>query len=164
MSKKSPIASLVSSIKKLPKPLQKSALTFLVRRTVKFVGTAKLDIIEMTAEKVHVKVSNRKIVQNHIGGVHAAAMALLAETATGFVAGMSIPADRLPLLKSMEVNYVKRAKGDLEAVATLDKAAIEMIKKEEKGEIVVPVVVTDEDGNSPIEAKMIWAWIPKKRK
>ena len=76
--------------------------------------------------------SNRKIVQNHIGGVHAAAMALLAETATGFVAGMSIPGDRLPLLKSMEVNYVKRAKGNLEAVASLDDEAIAMIVREEK--------------------------------
>ncbi len=164
MSKQSPIAALVSTIKKLPKPLQKSALTFAVRRTVKLVGTAKLDVIEMTPEKVHVKITNRKIVQNHIGGVHAAAMALLAETATGFVAGMSIPGDRLPLLKSMEINYVKRAKGDLEAVAKLDADAIAMIKKEEKGEVVVPVIVTDEDGNSPIEAKMTWAWIPKKRK
>ena len=124
MSKKSPIATLVGNIKKLPKPLQKAALTMAVRRTVKFVGTAKIDVVEMTAEKVHIKLINRKIVQNHIGGVHAAAMALLAETATGFVAGMSIPADRLPLLKSMEVNYVKRAKGDLEAVASLDSSDI----------------------------------------
>ena len=99
MSKPSPVATMVAKIKKLPAPVQKFALTTLVRKTVKLVGTAKLDILEMTPEKVHVRIVNRKIVQNHIGGVHAAAMALLAETATGFVAGMNIPGDRTSSFK-----------------------------------------------------------------
>ena len=39
MSKKSPIASLVATIKNFQNPYKKFALTYAVRRTVKFVGT-----------------------------------------------------------------------------------------------------------------------------
>ena len=29
--------------------------------------------------------------------------------------------------------------------------------------VLVPVVITDASGNSPVEAEMLWAWVPKKR-
>lgn len=164
MSKASPVAVMVAKILKLPAPMHKTALTMLVRKSIKFAGTAKLDILEMSEQKVHIKIVNRKIVQNHIGGIHACAMALLAETATGFVAGMNIPGDRLPLLKTMKINYVKRATGNLEAIANLNPKQIDFIKNNEKGELIVPVTITDDEGKSPIEAEMTWAWIPKKRK
>ena len=35
-------------------------------------------------------------------------MALMAETATGFVVGMAVPDDRIPVIKSMKVEYLKR--------------------------------------------------------
>ena len=30
-------------------------------------------------------------------------------------------------------------------------------------EVTVPVTITDESGQSPIQAEMVWAWVPKKR-
>ena len=46
-------------------------------------------------------------------------MALLAESCTGFIVGINLPGDKLPLIKRMELNYVKRATGDMTAVARL---------------------------------------------
>lgn len=57
--------------------------------------------------------------QNHIKGVHAAAMALLAETATGFLTGLHIPDNRILLIKSLHVDYLKVVEGGLTATATL---------------------------------------------
>jgi acyl-coenzyme A thioesterase PaaI-like protein len=102
-------------------------------------------------------------VQNHIGGVHAAAMALLAETATGAVFGMTVPDTHLPLLKFMRVDYVKRANGSLRAEATLTPEQRQRLLTEDKGDLVVPVRVTDADGNEPIQVQMCWAWVPKRR-
>jgi hypothetical protein len=102
--------------------------------------------------------------RNHIGGVHAAAMALLAETATGAVFGMNVPDSALPLLKIMHVAYGRRAVGGLTAIASLTPEQIERIGREEKGDVVVSCVVTDESGQSPITATMTWAWVPKVRK
>jgi len=72
---------------------------------VPFVGTARLQVETLEPERAILSVENKRRVQNHIDGVHAAAMALLAETATGFVVGMNLPDDTLPLLKSMHIDY-----------------------------------------------------------
>src|SRR5687767_6210618 len=92
---------LVSKLELVPRPLRQRARSLIMGRVVKFVGTARLDIEELTAERAVVSVKNRVNVQNHIGTVHAAAMALLAETATGFVVGMNVPDERVPVIKSM---------------------------------------------------------------
>lgn len=84
-----------------------------------------------------VSIRNRRPVQNHINGVHAAAMALLAETATGFVVGMNLPDDKLPLIKSLKVDYLKRTKGDMRAVATLTPEQVQLVRTTPKGEVLV---------------------------
>lgn len=103
-------------------------------------------------------------VQNHIKGVHAAAMALAAESATGIVFAMSVPDTHVPVIKSMHVDYVRRARGSLRAEASLPSEAVERIRGEEKGHVTVPVRVTDEAGEEPVKCEMVWAWVPKVRK
>ena len=94
----------------------------------------------------------------------AAAMALLAETATGFCVGMNLPDDKLPLIKTLKVDYLKRASGDMQAVAQLRPEQIQQILTQDKGEVTVPVTITDSSGQAPIACEMIWAWVPKARK
>ena len=154
---------MMNRVAHVPAPLRTRARTLLLSRVVKFVGTAKLSIDELSAERAVVTVKNRRIVQNHIGGVHAAAMALIAETATGFVVGMNVPDDRVPVIKSLKVEYKKRASGGLRAVATLTPEQIERMRTTEKGEVSVSVLVTDDAGVEPIVCEMIWAWTPKRR-
>ncbi len=153
----------VHKLNKARPSLRWRLLTWAFGRAVRFVRTGGLRFEDLTEERALLHIANKKRVQNHIGSVHAVAMALLAETATGAVLGMNVPDDRVPLLKSMQAEYLKRAKGDLRAEATLDAAARARILAEEKGEIVVPVKVTDESGEEPIRCRMLWAWVPKRR-
>ncbi|MBP6563613.1 MAG: DUF4442 domain-containing protein [Neisseriaceae bacterium] len=146
-----------------PRGLGNRAKTFALGRVVPFLNTAGLVFDEVSCERVSVRVENRRKVQNHIKGVHATAMALLAETATGFVVGMNTPDDKLMLLKSMTIHYTKRSVGAMSAVATLSDEMAKRLQNEEKGDFVVPCLVTDESGEAPIEALMCWAWVPKKR-
>ena len=90
-------------------------------------------------------------------------MVLLAETATGFCVGMNVPDDKLPLIKSMKVDFVRRAVGGLTAVASLQPEQIALMRSQDKGEVTVPVVITDESGQQPIQAEMVWAWVPKQK-
>jgi acyl-coenzyme A thioesterase PaaI-like protein len=90
-------------------------------------------------------------------------MALLAETATGFVVGMNVPDDRVPVIKTLRVEFRRRARGALRAEATLSEEQRSLILGTEKGETLVPVRVTDADGNEPIECEMTWAWTPRRR-
>lgn len=140
-----------------------SILSWTIGRVVPYVGTSKVYFEKMSQTEVIVSSKNRKKVRNHIGQIHAAAMILLAETATGMVVGMNIPDDKIPLIKSMKTDFVKRSTGAMRAVAQLTPAQIEIIKTTEKGEVKVPVTVTDEAQIEPIIVEAIWAWIPKKR-
>jgi len=143
--------------------LRKPIRSFLLGRLVPFAGTAKLSFEEVSRERVVISIRSRRRVRNHLKGIHAAAMALLAETATGFAVAMHVPDDKAPVIKSLDIDYVKRAQGDLRAVAELRPEQAERIVSEEKGEISVTVSVTDSSGRSPIECDAVWAWVPKKR-
>jgi acyl-coenzyme A thioesterase PaaI-like protein len=132
-------------------------------RAVPLTGTAKLRYQVMTQELVEIRIANVRKVQNHIEGVHAAATTLLAETATGMVVGMNVRDDCIPLVKELNVQFKKRATGALKAVATLTAEQRELMRSTDKGEVIVPVTVTDETGIEPVECQFIWAWIPAKR-
>ncbi len=163
MTKPNRLAKAVAKTQSLPSFIQMPALNFALRNTVKLVGTCKVDVLKLTNQESIFKLENRKKVQNHIGTIHAAGMALVAETATGMVVGMNVPDDKIPVIKSMNINYVKRAVGALTAKANLTDEQIDNILNTEKGEVNVAVTVTDEEGKEPIEAQMIWAWTPKRR-
>ena len=152
---------VVESSKWLPANVRATVVSKILGKVVPYVGTSGLLYEEISSERVIVSIRNQHKVQNHIKNVHAAAMALLAETATGFVVGINLPDDKLPLIKSLKVDFYKRTKGDMRAVATLTPEDVARIATEPKGELWVPVTVTDESGNEPIKCEMLWAWVPK---
>jgi acyl-coenzyme A thioesterase PaaI-like protein len=149
---------------KKPLWLRFKILTWMFRYKVKLVGTCKIEITETDLKSATFVVKNRKKVQNHIGSVHAATMALIAESATGFVVGVNLPGDKLPLIKSMNLKYVKRAYGDMQAIASLTDEQIYILQNEPKGDFLVNVKVTDESGSEPVIAEMHWAWVEKDKK
>jgi acyl-coenzyme A thioesterase PaaI-like protein len=157
------MSRILNKLDGVPSGLRPTLQSFMFGRGVPFVGTARLDFEEVSPERVVISIRNRRRVQNHIKSVHAAAMALLAETATGFAVGIHLPDDRIPLIKSLKIDFVKRAQGDLRAVAHLTPDQVQSMLAQEKGELPVSVTVTDENGVEPIVCEVIWAWIPKKR-
>jgi acyl-coenzyme A thioesterase PaaI-like protein len=153
----------LSRLAKIPKYFQPWAQSQGLHRAAPFTGTAGIRVVVISNDLVEVRLANRRKVQNHINGVHAAAMTLLAETATGAVVGMNVRDDCLPVAKELRVRFRKRATGALRAVATLTPEQRALIKSTDKGEVSVSVVVTDEANIHPIECESIWAWIPNQR-
>ncbi|MEO6320844.1 MAG: DUF4442 domain-containing protein [Polaromonas sp.] len=131
-----------------------------LRRAVPFTGTAGIDFLQMSRQRVEVGLKNEKKVQNHIGGIHASAMNLLAETATGMVVGMNVRDDCTPLAKELKMAFKKRATGAVRAVAILTAEQQALMRASDKGEVNVQVTVTDEAGIAPVECEFVWAWIP----
>ncbi len=164
MSKKNKLNGIVSKINSLPDFVRIKALSTFFGKFVKFTGTTGIKIEELTEKRAVVTLKNKKSVQNHIGSVHAVASILIAESATGYMVGMNVPDTAVPVIKTIKADYVKRAKGDMKAVATLTDEQVKQIRSQEKGETTVKVVVTDADGKEPILMEMVWAWTPKKRK
>lgn len=157
------LSRMVQKTARLPQGLRNYVLSRLFGRVVPFLATAGLQFDEVGPTRLTVSIRNRRKVQNHIRGVHAAAMALLAETASGFVMGMNVPDDKLVLLKSMKVDYLQRSQGNMRAIATLRPEQIAALRDEEKGNTLVEVAVSDDSGEAPVVCEMVWAWVPKKR-
>lgn len=75
--------------------------------------------LELETGRAVVRLRNRRKVQNHLGTVHAIAMANLAELAAGTMMEASIPAEQRWIPRGMTIEYLARAASDLTAIATL---------------------------------------------
>jgi acyl-coenzyme A thioesterase PaaI-like protein len=162
MAVRNPLRTFVDKVNQYPDWLSAMLMTRVFRFKVKLAGTTGIEVLHTDGKTTTFRQRNRRKAQNHIGSVHAAAMALLAESCTGFIVGINLPGDKLPLIKRMNLNYVKRATGDMTAVASLTDEQIALMQTEEKGEVKVKVQVTDATGIEPVECEMIWAWVAKR--
>lgn len=155
------LSKLVKATAKLPKGIRSTLWSKAFGRIVPMVGSANIRYLEVSHAKVVVKIENHRAMQNHIGQVHACAMALIAETATGFVTGMNVPDSCIVLIKSLKVDFKRPSKGAMTAVATLTDEQQKLMQTSEKGETLVSVIVTDETNQEPIQCEMLWAWVAK---
>jgi acyl-coenzyme A thioesterase PaaI-like protein len=161
MTSSNRLSKLVKATSKLPKSIRSTLWSKAFGRVVPMVGSANIRYLEVSHAKVVVKIENHRAMQNHIGQVHACAMALIAETATGFVTGMNVPDSCIVLIKSLKVDFKRPSKGAMTATATLTEDQQKLMQSTEKGETLVSVRVTDESGEEPIQCEMLWAWISK---
>ena len=128
---------------------------------VPFTGTSSLSFEKVEPNEVIISLKNGRSVQNHIKQVHACAMALVIETATGFVVGMNLPDDKILLIKELNLKYIKKSSGKVKGTASLTEKQIAEIKNEPRGDISVPVILTDDESKNPVLAEAIWAWREK---
>lgn|SRR5690606_32536484 len=161
MTKSNRLSKLVKASSRLPNGIRSALLSKTFGRVVPMVGTARIRYELVRPDQVIVSIANHKAMQNHIGQLHACAMALLAETATGFVTAMNVPDSAIVLIKSIKIDYKRPTKGAMQAVATLTAEQQQLMQTSEKGETLVQVSVTDESGEEPIQCEMLWAWVAK---
>ena len=156
---------LLSVTKYLPAGARSSILSKAFGKVVPYVGTTGVYYETVEPNQVVVSLNNSKAVQNHIGSIHAVAITLLAETATGFILGLNLPSDRVLLIKSYSVSFYRPIKkGQMAAIASLSDEQRLDILNTPKGEMVIPCVIHDRESDSerdPIVVEMTWAWIPK---
>jgi len=103
-------------------------------------------ITVMQPGRAEVVIRQRRALQNHIGTVHAIACCNACEMAMGMLAESTIPDHLRWLPKGMTVKYLKKASGELRAVASLAPNGFA------EGEVVVPVDVFDAAGDVVVHA------------
>lgn len=160
MAQSNRLSKLVKTTSKFPQGIRSTLLSKAFGRVVPMVGSAKIRYLEITHDTVKVKIENHRAMQNHIGQLHACAMALIAETATGFVTAMNVPDSSIVLIKSLHADYKRPSKGAMTAIATLTPEQQQLMQTD-KGETLVKVIVTDESGEEPVQCEMLWAWVSK---
>lgn len=159
---KNRLARALATIDRLPGPAAVRARSLLLGAAVPFAGTAGSTVLELRPGRAVVHVPDRRGNRNHIGGIHAAAMMLAAESASGFVCGIEVPDDKLLVVKEFSVVFTRRATGSVTATATLDDAQRARIATDARGDVTVAVRVVDEAGEEPITVTTVWAFRTKK--
>ena len=159
-----PFAQIDDRYAALPPRLRRPLVTQAVGEVIPFVDTAGCFIDTYTPTEVTVRLDNRPGVQNHLGGLHAAALALLAESATGLVVALNVPDGSAPLLRTMDLSFDRFAQDVAQATATLSTDETESIRSRPIGQLGVDVRLTVPDTDaSLVEGQLKWAWLPEER-
>jgi acyl-coenzyme A thioesterase PaaI-like protein len=103
------------------------------------------------------RLKKRRSVQNHIGTVHAIAMANLCELLAGTTLEITLPSTHRWIPKSMKIDYVAKAATDV-----FGKTAIQLGTLPDAGSLNVHVDVTDTSGKIVVTAD-IEMYISKKK-
>lgn len=113
------------------------------------------DVLEPGRAEAHFR--KRRSVTNHIGTVHAIAMANLCELVAGTMTEVSVPASMRWIPRSMTIDYLSKAETDVRAKATLAP-----VREGEARDAVVLVDVFDDAGKRVVHADITMYVSPKK--
>jgi len=102
------------------------------------------------------RIRKRRAVTNHIGTVHAIAMANLCELVAGTVTEVSVPGSMRWIPRGMKIDYLAKAETDLSGEATLPP-----VPEGEARDITVPVTVRDRDGTPVVRAEITMYLSPR---
>lgn len=119
---------LIDKLLENPNPLNIMALNKVLTVGVPFNAPHGFKIKKITAHQVVVSLPNRKLNHNHLGGVHACAMATVGEFSAGIalISSFGISKYRL-IMAEMHCEFTWQGKTDLESVCVrsgIDQDAI----------------------------------------
>ena len=138
------------------RPFGKRIFSTIVSVKAPYFRTIRPAIISLERGRGVARMRDRRGVHNHIGTVHAIACCNLAELVAGTTIDYSLPESHRWIPKGMNVAYLKKAKGTLTAVGTLD--GLDTLEVGESREMIVAVDVTDRAGVVVVHAD-ITMWV-----
>ena len=126
---------------------------------VPYTGSVGAVVDRYDPGHVVVSLGDRRRVRNHLGSVHAIALANLGELATGLAVIGAMDETVRGILTGLEVSYTKKARGRLRAEALVDIPEVGT----ETVETQVEARITDEDGDLVSVVRADWRLGPVRR-
>lgn len=153
MSKKSPdITGVVGLWKKFSQfPGGKWVFSKLVGQMIPYTGSIYPEIEKLEPGESSVVMSDRKRIRNHLNSVHALALANLGEFTSGLAMTAALPQGSRGIVKSLGIEYLKKARGTIRAKSLVQLPAIG-----EKTEVAVIADLFDESGEKVAVFKANW--------
>lgn len=118
---------------------------------VPYSGTIKAQIIELASGRAVLTLRERRTVRNHLGSVHAIALANLCELGSGLALLSKVEAEQRAILVQFSISYSKKGRGTLRVES--DTSTL-MIPRE--GEVKVLSQITDVSGEEIASATATW--------
>jgi acyl-coenzyme A thioesterase PaaI-like protein len=112
-----------------------------------YFATIRPQFHELSPGRCAVGLKRRRAVLNHLGSVHAIAIANLCELAAGVLMEATLPATHRWIPRGMTIEYLARAESDVLATARLDRSTWDAAES-----VGVPVTVADLAGRETVRA------------
>jgi acyl-coenzyme A thioesterase PaaI-like protein len=139
-------------------PQGKRLFSLMFQQKAPYFGSAHIQVRDMAKNRGEVLVPKRRSVQNHIGTVHAIAVANGLEAAMGLLAEATTPKGYRWLPKGMDIAYLALSTSDILCVAeTTDEDWANA------PDVPVKVTATRDDGTVVVEGT-IRIWVTPKKK
>ncbi len=141
------------------KPGGKLLFSFLVGRVVPYSGSIGAFVEELRPGYACLTLKDRRKVRNHLGSVHAIALANLGELTTGLAAMAGMPAKTRGILRGLEVSFEKKARGRLISTCSCTS---EVVAPEANTEYSFQAEIRDQAGDIVALITTLWVIGPEK--
>ena len=131
-------------------------------RRVPYFRTTRCRVVAIEAAEVIVGVDFDRRTRNHVGGVHAMAATLAAETAAGLLVGQHVADSSVVVVKTVHMSLSRPYRGRIRAQARVPPESVVALRGNARGSIRVPVDVYDSAGDCPMSGYMDMAWLPRR--
>jgi acyl-coenzyme A thioesterase PaaI-like protein len=139
-----------------------AVLNFTLGRIIPFNRPHGFHVVELGEDHVRTGASYKRVNHNHIRGVHACAIATVAEFSAGLLLLSRLDPARYRLIMSkLDVDYVYQAKMGITAETkmddlTLHEQVLEPLTTDESCSIVMETQIVDATGNRIATAHTTW--------
>lgn len=98
-------------------PAGRSLFNRVLGMVVPYAGTIRPEVVSIEAGRAAIELDDKRRVRNHVGSVHAAALANLGELAANLAMVSLEPDGGRSIITGMNIRYLKKARGRLTATA-----------------------------------------------
>lgn len=124
---------MLEKVMKREDRVSRMAVANLLKLVIPFNAPHGFHLAALNKDEVRIELPNNKLNQNHVGGVHACAIATLGEFCAGLTLARHLGLTRYRfLLAKLQVDYHKQGRTRLTGVARLDVARVDQLKEELK--------------------------------
>jgi acyl-coenzyme A thioesterase PaaI-like protein len=155
------VYKMIDKLLENPTSLNLVALDKVLRIGIPFNAPHGFKIKKINADEVVIALPNSKLNHNHLGGIHACAMATVGEYCAGMslLSSFGISKYRL-ILSELNVKYTYQGRVHLEGVCSPRQIDVEAVRKglEESGKYLqeLKTIIRDLNGKEVAEVTTVW--------
>lgn len=138
------------------RPGGKRLFSWKIGRMARYTGTISARVVELKPGYAKVWMPDRPRLRNHLGSIHAIALANLGELTTGLAMTAAIPPHARGIPTRLTLDYVKKARGVITA-----EARSEHPDGQEPGTYEATAELLDPGGEVVARARVEWLVGPK---